>query len=201
MARPPAIEADTTARILLNVRSLRLTDDQFIRLCSDNRDLRIEMTASGELVLMPPPGMKTGQRNATIIYRLASWAKQDDLGIVFGPDTGFTLPNGARRGADAAWMPLERWNRISPEEQEKLPVVCPDFVLELCSPSDRLSDVQEKMEEYIASGAQLGWLLDPFRNQAFIYRPNQSPEHIESPTFLDGDPVLTGFRFDFREIL
>ena len=200
MARPPAIELDTPVRVVLNVRSLGLTDDQFLRLCSDNRDFRIEMSAQGELIIMPPPGSMTGRRNLVILQRLANWAEQDGTGVGFGTDTGFTLPNGAKRGPDAAWMSRERWNRIPEEQQEKLAPVCPDFVVELRSPSDRLSDVQAKMEEYIANGARLGWLLDPFDNCATIYWPGQLPERIENPTIIYGDPVLPGFQFDFREI-
>lgn len=201
MARPPAIEVDTGLRLVLNVRSLGLTDDQFLRLCSDNRDLRIEMSAQGELIIMPPPGMKTGKRSSTIVQRLANWAEQDGTGVVFGTDTGVTLPNGAKRGPDAAWMLRERWNALPEEQQEKLPVICPDFVLELRSPSDRIKDVQEKMEEYMINGARLGWLLDPFEKCAYIYRPGQAPERIHNPAVLSGDPVLPGFKFDFREIL
>ena len=201
MARPPAIEVATGVRVVLNVQSLGLTDDQFLRLCSDNRDFRIEMSAEGELIIMPPPGSKTGRRGSKIIQCLANWTDQDGTGVCFGTDTGFTLPNRAKRGPDAAWTLRERWNRISEEQQEKLAPICPDFVLELRSPSDRLRDVKEKMEEYIANGARLGWLLDPFDNCATIYRPGQAPERIESPTILSGDPVLPGFKFDFREIL
>ena len=201
MARPPAIDVDTGVRVVLNVRSLGLTDDQFLRLCSDNRDFRIEMSAQGELVIMPPAGSKTGRRNFIIVQRLANWSEQDGTGVGFGADTGFTLPNSSKRGPDAAWMSRERWNRIPEEQQEKLAPVCPDFVIELRSPSDRLSDVQAKMEEYIANGARLGWLLDPFDNCVTIYRPGQPPERIEKPTVVHGDPVLPGFHFDFREIL
>ncbi|PYR98158.1 MAG: hypothetical protein DMG15_23135 [Acidobacteria bacterium] len=201
MARPPAIDVDTGVRVVLNVRSLGLTDDQFLRLCSDNRDFRIEMSAQGELVIMPPAGSKTGRRNFIIVQRLANWSEQDGTGVGFGADTGFTLPNSSKRGPDAAWMSRERWNRIPEEQQEKLAPVCPDFVIELRSPSDRLSDVQAKMEEYIANGARLGWLLDPFDNCVTIYRPGQPPERIEKPTVVHGDPVLPGFEFDFREIL
>src|SRR6266571_2274733 len=112
MARPPAIEVDTPDRVVLNVRSLGLTDDQFLRLCSDNRDFRLEMSAHGELIIMPPPGSKTGRRNTIIVYRLAAWAERDGSGVCFGADTGFTLPNHAKRGPDAAWMLLDRWNSI-----------------------------------------------------------------------------------------
>src|SRR6266566_3671646 len=197
MARPPAIEVDTPDRVVLNVRSLGLTDDQFLRLCSDNRDFRIEMSAQGELIIIPPPGSMTGRRNLIILQRLANWAEQDGTGVGFGTDTGFTLPNGAKRGPDASWMSRELWNRIPKEQQEKLAPVCPDFVVELRSPSDRLSDVEAKMEEYIANGARLGWLLDPFDNCAIVYRSGQLPEWIEQPAILTGDPILPGFRFDF----
>src|ERR1043165_2921837 len=131
MARPPAIDVDTAVRLVLNVRSLGLTDDQFVRLCSDNRDFRIEMNAHGELIIMPPPGSKTAQRNATITHSLVSWTKQDGSGVCFGADAGFTLPNGAKRGPDAAWISRERWNRISEDQQEKQAPICPDFAIEL----------------------------------------------------------------------
>ena len=201
MARPPAIEKDEADRLVLNVRSVRLTDDQFLHLCSDNRDLRIEMTAQGELIIMPPPGSKTGQRGAEITMCLAIWTKQDGTGVCFGTDTGFTLPNGAKRGPDAAWVARDRWNSVPEYLQEKLAPLCPDFVIELVSPSDRLTHVEAKMQEYIANGARLGWLLDPFENYAIIYRPNQKPERVDNPSILQGDPVLPGFKFDFREIL
>src|SRR5438552_5793476 len=112
MARPPAIDRQTADRVVLDMRSIGLTDDQFLRLCSDNRDLRIEMTARGELIIMPPPGSKTGLRNTEIVVCLAIWAKQDGTGICFATDTGFTLPNGAKRGPDAAWVRRDRWNQI-----------------------------------------------------------------------------------------
>jgi Uma2 family endonuclease len=201
MARPPAIDVGTGVRFVLNVQRLGLTDDQFLYLCSDNRDFRIELSAQGELIIMPPPGSKTGKRSARIIQLLANWTEQDGTGICFAPDTGFTLPNKAKRGPDAAWMLRVRWNQIPDDQQEKLAPACPDFVLELRSPSDRRPDVEAKMEEYTANGARLGWLLDPFENRATIYRPGQPPERIDNPTLLSGDPVLPGFRFDFREIL
>src|SRR5436190_21513266 len=115
MARPPVIETSPATRLVLNVRSLRLTDDQFIRLCGDNRDFRIEMTADGELIILPPPGLKTSKRNFIIIQRLANWAEQDGSGVGFATDAGLTLPNGAKRGLDAAWMLLQRWDAISGE--------------------------------------------------------------------------------------
>ena len=201
MARTPAIETETTVRGVLNVRSVGLTDDQFLHLCSDNRDFRIERSASGELIIMPSAGSNTGKRSLIINARLWIWAQQDGTGIGFNADTGFTLPNGAKRGPDAAWISRERWSRIPEDQQEKLAPICPDFVIELRSPSDRLPDIQEKMGEYIANGARLGWLLDPFDNCATIYRPGQTPERIENPAIIQGEPILPGFKFDFREIL
>src|SRR5947207_7811827 len=144
MARPSAIKLDTGVRGVLNVRSLGRTDDQFLRLCSDNRDFRIEMSAQGELIIMPPPGSKTGRRNFIILHRLAIWTEQDGTGVGFGADTGFTLPNGAKRGPDAAWMSRERWNRITEEQQEKLEPVCHDFVVELRSASSWRSHVLDE---------------------------------------------------------
>src|SRR5262249_1137008 len=148
-----------------------------------------------------PGGSKTGQRNAIIVYCLMTWTRQDGTGLCFGTDTGFTLPDGAKRAPDAAWIAHDRWKHVPEEQQEKLAPICPDFVVELRSPSDRLADVEAKMNESIANGARLGWLLDPFENRACIYRPTQSPEYLEQPTILSGDPILPGFKFDFREIL
>jgi Uma2 family endonuclease len=201
MARATIIDANTAVRVVLDVSSVGLTDDQYFRLCSDNRDLRIEMTAQKELIIMSPTNMETGRKNAKITARLIVWAEQDGTGEVFDSSSELTLPNGAKRSPDACWILKSRWNRFSKEEKQRFTEVCPDFVIELRSPSDRLADVEEKMEEYIANGSKLGWLLDPIENQAIIYRPGQLPERISEPTILSGDPVLSGFKFDFREIL
>jgi Uma2 family endonuclease len=201
MARPPAIETDTAVRIVLDVRSVGLTDDQYFRLCSDNRDLRIEMTAQKELIIMSPTNMETGRKNAKITMRLGIWAEQDGTGECFDSSSEFTLPNGAKRSPDACWIPKSRWDRFTKDEKETFTEICPDFVLELRSPSDHLADLRQKMEEYIANGSQLGWLLDPIEKRAIIYRPGHTPEHIENPGVLSGDPVLPGFKFEFKEIL
>jgi Uma2 family endonuclease len=201
MARPPSIERDAAVRLVLDVHSVRLTDDQFFRLCSDNRDLRIEMTASGELIVMSPTNPETDRKNAIITMLLGNWATQNGTGVFFGSSAIFTLPNGAKRSPDGAWIPKTDWDRFTKTQKENFTEICPDFVIELRSPSDRLVDVEQKMEEYIANGSRLGWLLDPIENQATIYKPGQGPEHINSPTVLRGDPVLPGFSFDFNEIL
>jgi len=201
MAKPLAIEQDSAVRLALNVRTVRLTDDQFYRLCCDNPDLRIELTADGELIVMSPANPNTGRKNARITMRLGIWTEQDGTGECFDSNSEFTLPNGAKRAPDGSWIPKKRWNRFTEEEKNRFTEICPDFVIELRSPSDRLRDIQAKMQEYIANGSRLGWLLDPIDNRATIYRPGQPPEEIESPTIIAGDPILPGFKFDFREIL
>ena len=201
MARPPVIETNTGTRVVLNFKSVPLTDDQFLRLCSDNCEFEFETTAAGELIIMPPRNPDTDAENTAIILQPASWAKKDGTGKCFGATAIFILPNGARRVPDAAWIPKDRWKRVTKGQKYDLPVICPDFVVELRSPSDRLSDIQEKMEEYIANGARLGWLLDPINNRAFVYIPGQPPKRIDKPAILKGDPVLPGFEFDFKEIL
>jgi len=204
MARVPTIQADSDFRLVLNFQNVRLKDEQFFRLCSDNSDLRIEMSAAGELIIMTPCKPMTGRRNAKIALGLGNWAEQDGTGECFDSSSLFSLPNGAKRSPDAAWILKSRWDQIPEEEKdhaEKFEEICPDFVLELRSISDRLPDLKEKIEEYMACGARLGWLLDPIDDFAIIYRPGESPERIESPGILSGDPVLPGFRFDFREIL
>jgi len=201
MARPPAVEADTALRLVLNLRSVGLTDDQYFRLCSDNPDLRIEMTAQKELIIMSPTNLETGRKNAKITYRLVQWAEQDGTGECFDSSSEYTLPNGAKRSPDGSWVLKSRWNRLTQQEKETFANIFPDFVLELRSPSDKLRHLEEKMNEYIANGVRLGWLLDPVENLAIIYRPGHDPERIENPSILSGDPVLPGFKFDFKEIL
>jgi Uma2 family endonuclease len=201
MARPPAIERESAVRVVLDVRSVGLTDDQYFRLCSDNRDLRIEMTAQKELIIMSPTNPDTGRKNATVTALLVVWARQDGTGYCFDSSSEFTLPNGAKRSPDASWIPKSRWDRFTQEEKYKFTEISPDFVIELRSPSDRTADIEEKMEEYIANGSKLGWLLDPIDNCAIIYRSGRPPERMDNPGALSGESVLPGFKFDFKEIL
>jgi len=204
MAHVPTIQADTDFRVVLDVQNVRLKDEQFFRLCSDNSDLRIEMSAAGELIIMAPCKPMTGRRNAKIAQRLSNWAEADGTGECFDSSSLFSLPNGAKRSPDASWILRGRWEQIPEKERnqaERFEEICPDFVIELRSLSDRLPDLKEKMEEYIANGARLGWLLDPIDNFAIIYRPGQLPERIDKATILAGDSVLPGFNFDFREVL
>jgi Uma2 family endonuclease len=171
----------------------RLSDHEFFEFCQLNREWRIERTNAGDIVIMPPTGGKTGRRNAQLTKLLATWAEAEGSGIAFDSSTGFALPDGAKRSPDAAWVTRERWDRLSDEEQEELPPLCPDFVAELRSPSDSLSVLHDEMEEYIANGARLGWLIDPTEKCAYVYRPGTPRELLDTPERLSGDPVLPGF--------
>jgi len=200
MARPPAIETETGIWVALNIGSVGLTDDQFLQLCRENGDFHFEITAEKELIIMTGSNPETDRKNAEITMQLGLWAKHDGTGVFFGSSAILVLPSGARWIPDGAWMRKSRWNRLSEEQKSGLTEFCPDFVIELRSPSDRLRPLQARMEEYIQNGAELAWLLDPIRNCATIYRSGRSPEHIEKPTVINGDPELPGFKFDFREM-
>ncbi|AFY35076.1 Uma2 family endonuclease [Calothrix sp. PCC 7507] len=178
----------------VNLKSvLELTDEQFFNLCQVNRDLRFERTATGELIIMPPTGGETGNRNAGLTAQIWIWNEQNKLGIAFDSSTGFKLPNGADRSPDASWLQLERWNALTQEEKTKFLPLCPDFVVELLSPSDSLSATQEKMREYLDNGVRLGWLINRKSRQVEIYRPGQEVEVLNSPATLSGEDVLPGF--------
>jgi Uma2 family endonuclease len=136
--------------LTLNIPSaVKLTDEQFYQLCLANRDLRLDRTAQGELIVMPPTGGETGKRNIKISSRLEVWSSQNNLGVAFDSSTGFKLPNGATRSPDAAWVMQERWDALTPDQQEEFPPICPDFVVELRSASDSLTKAREKMQEYL----------------------------------------------------
>ncbi|GAB4294938.1 MAG: Uma2 family endonuclease [Oscillatoriaceae cyanobacterium] len=177
-----------------------LTDEQFWQLCQENRDLKFERTATGELIIMPPTGGETGHRNIEIAYQLQGWSRQQNLGIAFDSSTGFKLPNGADRSPDASWVKIQRWQGLTPEQKKKFLPLCPDFVVELRSESDNLNNLQEKMKEYQENGAQLGWLIDPQNQRVEIYRPGQEVEILENPVALSGEEVLPGFVLDLNHI-
>ena len=201
MARVPLTKEEVgPTRLVLNVEKIGLTEDQFFQLCSDNRDLRMELTAQKELIIMAPTGLKSAWREIVLSTELMNWARKDGTGIVIGPSGGYKLPNGAIRGPDASWIRRERLAGFSDKELEKFGHLCPDFVAEVMSPSDTLAEVQDKMAEYIANGTRLGWLIDPFEARVYVYLPGQPVECLENPTTVSGDPVLSGFVFNVAEI-
>lgn len=194
------LEEDVPFALALDLHSVRLSDEQFYQLCQDNEDLRLELTSEGELIIMAPTGGTTGVRNASIIAQLAMWARTDSTGLSFDSSTMFSLPNGAKRSPDAAWLRRERWDLLTEEERESFVPLCPDFVIELRSRTDSLKFLQEKMEEYIANGASLGFLIDPKSKQVYVYRPNRPCECFDNPQTVSGDPELPGFVLDLTEI-
>jgi len=179
---------------------LELTDEQFYAFCQLNRDLRIERTAQGEVVIMPPAGGKTSERNAEIVIQRGMWAKRDGTGATFDSSGGFVLPDGAIRSPDAAWITHARLAALTAEQRDKFLPLCPDFVLELRSPTDTLTTLHAKMQEYLDNGARLGLLIDPMQRRVYVYHPQAPVECLENPDTISGDPVLPGFILDLREI-
>jgi Uma2 family endonuclease len=189
------------AALTLNLNPvIQLTDEQFFQLCQVNQDLRFERTATGELIIMPPAGGETSNRNGRLNQQLFNWADADGTGIAFDCSCGFQLPNGADRSPDAAWVKLERWNALTQEQQTKFLPLCPDFVIELLSPSDSLKVAQEKMQEYRDNGTKLGWLINRKSRQVEIYRQGQEVEVLQSPTTFSGEKVLPGFVLNLEPI-
>jgi Uma2 family endonuclease len=183
--------------VIINLNSIaKLTNEQFERLCRDNPDLRLERNACGELIVMPPTGGETGKNNAEIAADLVIWNRQNKLGKVFDSSTGYLLPNGAIRSPDVSWIKQERWDALTLQQKEKYIPIPPDFVLELISPSDTLTEISGKMQEYMENQVRLGWLINPKTQQVEIYRFGQEIEIIQSPLTLSGEDVLPGFVLD-----
>lgn len=198
------VQAPQSALPLLNVPrevALQVTPEQFAALATANRDLRLERTAQGQLVVNPPTGGETGRRNLSITGQLSVWFEANDtLGIAFDSSTGFELPNGANRSPDAAWVRQDRWAALSAEQREGFIPLCPDFVVELRSKTDSLKDLQAKMQEYLENGTQLGWLIDPKHQRVEVSRAGQEVEVLDAPMTLSGEGVLPGFTLSLKRI-
>lgn len=187
--------------LVLHTRpAIDLSPEQFYEFCLLNREWRIERTAEGDLRIMAPAGGETGSRNAIITSMLTTWALQDRTGVAFDSSTEFTLPNGATRSPDAAWVQRARLAVLTAEQKEKFLPLCPDFVIELRSPSDDFGSVQEKMREYLDNGTQLGWLIDPATRQVYVSRPATPIEVLADPPSVSGDPELPGFVLELTPI-
>ncbi|MBW4615360.1 MAG: Uma2 family endonuclease [Desmonostoc vinosum HA7617-LM4] len=180
--------------------AIAMTNDQFYEFCQLNRDFRIERNAAGELEIMSPTGAETDEHNFNLIGQLWAWTQQDGTGVGFGSSGGFTLPNGAVKSPDAAWIKRTRWEAIPSELRKKFAPICPEFVIELRSESDSLRVLQDKMQEYINNGTQLGWLIDRKQRKVFIYRPNTAVEELNNPKTLSGEALLLGFILDLSQI-
>ncbi len=178
----------------------KVSDEEFAELCRLNPELQIERTSEGELVIVAPTGGKTGIRNAKLTMAFGLWAERDGTGQNFDSSTLFSLPNGARRSPDLSWIRNERWEALSPQQQEQFPPLCPDFVVELRSKTDSLKSLTEKMQEYIANGAELGWLIDPSERKVHVYRPGLAAEILDDPETVSGESPLRGFVLDVRSL-
>jgi Uma2 family endonuclease len=194
------LNLDKNPLILQTRPAFEMTDEQFFEFCQINHNYRIERNAKGELFVMPPAGSETGHHNAKLTQQLGNWSDEDGTGIDFDSSAGFILPNGSTRSPDAAWVKLEKWQAIPLEQRRKFAPICPDFVVELRSPSDNLKPLQEKMEEYIENGASLGWLIDRKNRRVYIYRPQVEVECLESPTMVKGESILAGFTLKLAKI-
>ncbi|MGB7440034.1 MAG: Uma2 family endonuclease [Coleofasciculaceae cyanobacterium] len=183
----------TSEPVVLNIKTVGLSNEQFYQLCQINENWRLEETAQGELLIMPPVGAISGNRESELNGLVWLWNRQTKLGKVFSSSTIFILPNGGKRSPDVPWIANERWEALTLEEQEKFAPICPDFVIELRSRTDSLSQLQEKMQEYLDSGLQLGWLINPQNQQVEIYRQHQPMEIVQLPTTLSGEDILPGF--------
>ncbi|KOP24499.1 hypothetical protein AMR41_20430 [Hapalosiphon sp. MRB220] len=201
MLQTPAFENQT---LLLNLPlsiGLYVTQEQFAALAAANRDLKLERNARGELIVNPPTGWETGRYNWSISGELYLWwCNSGEQGLAFDSSTGFILPNGATRSPDASWVSQEGWGALTTEQKGTFANICPDFVVELRSSSDRIEPLQEKMREYIDNGARLGWLLDPEQRQVEIYRPGLAVVVLKNPTELSGEEVLPGFVLNLRRV-
>jgi Uma2 family endonuclease len=172
---------------------ITLTQEDFYQLCQVNPEVPLELSPNGELIIMSPVGGESGNKEADLIFHVSLWNRQTQLGLVFSSSTIFNLPGGGSRSPDIAWVAKEKWEALTPTEKQKFPPICPDFVIELRSPSDRLKLLQEKMREYLDCGLRLGWLINPQNNTVEIYRPQQPVELLTLPVSLSGEEVLPGF--------
>jgi Uma2 family endonuclease len=184
----------------LKINTKAWTDEEYFNFCQQHKDLRIETNKDGDLIIMPPTGAETGDRNAELTTQLRNWAKKDKKGKTFDSSTEFELPSGAKKSPDASWILKDRYFALTQEERESFPPICPDFVAELRSRTDRLKPLQEKMAEYIENGVRLGWLIDPYQKKVHIYRQNGEIEILENPKTVSGEDVLEEFELDLEEI-
>ena len=177
-----------------------MTDDELMRFCAENNDLRVERDANGELIVMSPAGGGSSSRNAQLNRQLGNWADETGVGNTFDSSSGFRLPDGSMRSPDAALIAWPRWNALSEKQQEEFPPICPEFVIELRSPSDRLIPLQEKMRLWVANGAELAWLVDPSRKTVEIYRPGREAEVVEGGSAVEGEGPVAGFVLELGKI-
>jgi Uma2 family endonuclease len=186
----------TLAEVELPIRILPdrpMTDEELMRFCAANDGLRVEREPNGEILVMTPANSKTSKMNMRIGRLLNAWAEEDGRGVAFDSSCGFTLPDGSMRNPDASWVEYSRWQALSDAQQSSFAPLCPDFILELRSPSDKLPEAHAKMHQWIANGAHVAWLIDPIEKAVTIYRPGEQPEALIHPTSVQGTGPIAGF--------
>jgi Uma2 family endonuclease len=177
-----------------------MSDEELMRFCAANDSVRVERDANGEILVMTPAGNRTGRKNTAIISALDKWAESDGRGYAFDSNTGFTLPDGSMRSPDAAWISSARWDALTDRDKDRFSPICPDFIIELRSPTDSLSDLKQKMEQWIANGAQLAWLIDPIEQEVSVYRSGVEIEVHHRPTSVQGSGIVVGFELVMARI-
>jgi Uma2 family endonuclease len=193
----------TLAEVDLPIRILPdrpMTDEELMRFCAANDGLRVEREPNGEILVMTPANSKTSKMNSRIVRLLDEWAEEDGRGVAFDSSGGFTLPDGSMRNPDASWVENSRWQALTDAQQSSFAPLCPDFVLELRSPTDRLPDTHAKMQQWIANGTEVAWLIDPIDKAVTIYRPGESPEQLTHPTSVQGTGPIAGFELVIARI-
>ncbi|HAS39122.1 MAG TPA: hypothetical protein DCS93_01525 [Microscillaceae bacterium] len=189
------------AVITLKSKYLQFTDEQFVLFCADQRDVKIERNAKGEILIMTPTFSDTGRYNSEINFQLMLWQRKSQSGPIFDSSTGFILPNGAMRSPDASWIEQSRWDALTEAQKKSFAPICPDFVVELRSASDHLPTLQEKMQEWIDNGAKLAWLIDVERKEVEVYQPRKDVQKVQSfDQNLSGAPVLSGFYLELPRL-
>lgn len=196
---PPPLER-IAPFLMPDLTSLRLTHEQFEQVCRDNPDLRLELTSTGGLIVMPPAGSLTGKRNFNLTGQFMVWVERDGTGVGFDSSTGFTLPNRAVRSPDVSWVRREKWEALSEDEQEEFAPLCPDFVIELRSRWQTLKEQQSKMQEYLDNGTALGWFIDPRNRRVYVYRAGEEVEVLTNAATVSADPLLPGFELRLEEL-
>jgi Uma2 family endonuclease len=177
-----------------------LRDDELLEFCAANDPLRIERNPAGELIVMTPAGGKTSNLEGYLFRELDIWTEQKGHGIAFNSNGGFSLPDGSVRAPDAAWLSADKWDSLTPDQQSKFIPFCPEFIVELRSPSDSLTELEQKMSDWMSNGSQLAWLIDPLRKLAVIYRPGREPETLLQPEFLHGEGPVAGFALKMQRL-
>jgi Uma2 family endonuclease len=186
--------------VTIEMNSVNLTDEQFFQLCIKNRNFRFERNSQGDLVIMSPTGGETSNRNIEIAYQLQAWNRKTKLGIAFDSSGGFKLPKGGDRSPDASWIPLAKWNSLTPEQQRRFLPLCPDFLIELLSATDSLKDTRKKMLEYMSNGCKLAWLINRKDKKVEIYREGKEVEILDHPVSLSGENILPEFVLEMELI-